>query len=283
MPMYLTNYHTHYSICDGKAGAEEFIRTALDKGFRALGFSSHAPLPFENRWAMIPSNVPRYVEEVRELKKSYAGKIEIYLGLEADYIAGIRGPSDPIYADMGLDYVIGAMHVIRSPADGCCREVDASEETYRAILEEDFEGDIRAFAAEYYRLVGEMAALHRPLIIAHFDLIKKNNPGERYFKETEPWYRRTVENLIPVVKSAGSIVEVNTGGLARKRTTTVYPSPWILRRMNEEGIPVMLNSDAHTPENLDAFYPEAIAAMLDAGYRSARMLLGGKWEEVSIS
>ena len=280
--MYLTNYHTHYSICDGKAEAREFVRVALEKGFKALGFSSHGPLPYENRWTMKPENLPRYLAEVRELKKEFAGRLEIYLGMEADYIEGVQGPSDPFFTNLGLDYIIGAMHIIRDPSNGSCRELDASEETYRIILEEDFKGDIRAFAAEYFRLVGDMTIRHRPEIIGHFDLIKKNNPDERYFKESEAWYRKTVQAVLPAVKASGSIVEVNTGGLARKRTVTVYPSPWILHELRKEEIPVMVNSDAHSPENLDAYYDEAIEAVKDAGYRKLLMLLGGRWQEISI-
>ena len=280
--MILTNYHTHFSICDGRGEAEDYVRAALDRGFAALGFSSHAPLPYPNGWTMKEKDLPRYFAEVGRLREAYRGRIEIYLGLEVDYIPLPDGTSRLSWTGGGLDYTIGSMHIIPGGPEGY-REVDYTEDVYRAILEEDFGGDIRAFAAAYYRSFGELAVRHRPTVLGHFDLIKKNNPVEKYFRENDDWYRRTVEGVIPAVAASGCIVEVNTGGLARGRTSTVYPSPWILRLLREAEVPVMLNSDAHTPENLDARYPEAREIILDAGYREVMTLRADGWKRVPVA
>jgi histidinol-phosphatase (PHP family) len=77
-------------------------------------------------------------------------------------------------------------------------------------------------------------------------------------------------------------VEVNTGGLARGRTSTVYPSPWVLRLLREADIPIMLNSDAHIPENIDAYLDVARGLIKEAGYTKLRVLLGGGWEDAPV-
>ena len=40
-----TNYHTHTTWCDGKDTPEAVVVAAIEKGFYAIGFSSHAMLP----------------------------------------------------------------------------------------------------------------------------------------------------------------------------------------------------------------------------------------------
>ncbi len=44
------NLHTHCRFCDGKDTIEDLVRTAIDKGFDSLGFSSHG-LPI--RWTPV--------------------------------------------------------------------------------------------------------------------------------------------------------------------------------------------------------------------------------------
>ena len=276
----MTNYHTHYSICDGRGEAGDFAEAAAARGFTALGFSSHAPLPYPNSWTMKAEDLPRYLGEIRRLRELWRDRLEIYLGLEVDHLPGPGGRSVLSWNGEGLDYTIGAVHAFRSAA-GRYREVDGPEEMFLDILNVDFGGDPRPFVEEYYRRVADLAVRHRPAILAHFDLIKKNNPDGRHFRESEPWYRRAVEEAVSAVASSGVVVEVNTGGLARGRAS-LYPSPWILRLFRTAGAPVMLNSDAHAPEQLDAFFPEAREAVRDAGYRELRVLRRGGWESVPL-
>ena len=48
----LTNYHSHCSLCDGRAPMEDFVREAVRRGFTSYGISSHAPLPFPAVWTL---------------------------------------------------------------------------------------------------------------------------------------------------------------------------------------------------------------------------------------
>jgi histidinol-phosphatase (PHP family) len=173
--------------------------------------------------------------------------------------------------------------MIKSRQNGLYRELDYTPEIYRAILDEDFGGDVRLFVETFYKYVEELLGFLRPTVLGHLDLIKKNNPGGLYFKESAPWYRGAIERLIPAIKASGAIVEVNTGGLARKKTAEVYPSPWIVRLLQEAQVPIMLNSDAHSPENLDAYYDVGIRVILEAGYDEIMNLHGGSWVGEKIS
>ena len=41
--MIKTSFHTHTTFCDGKNTPEEMVVAAIEKGFVALGFSTHSP------------------------------------------------------------------------------------------------------------------------------------------------------------------------------------------------------------------------------------------------
>ena len=81
----LTNYHSHCSMRDGRAPMEDFVREAVRRGFTSYGISSHAPLPFPAVWTLDRGDVTAYLSEIERLKCSYAGRIELYAGMEIDY------------------------------------------------------------------------------------------------------------------------------------------------------------------------------------------------------
>lgn len=278
----LTNYHTHCRLDDGSGRVEEYAERALALGLDALGFSCHAPLPFPQDWVLSAENLSVYLREIGDLKTRYSKKIEIYLGLEVDFVRGIIGPRDPSLAAHRLDYVIGSVHFVDGAEAGNHYAVDATDEMFREAIEEAFGGDARALVREYYRNLREMVSEQTPDIVGHFDVVKKNNTGGRYFDENERWYHDEVMKTLEVIAASGTIVEVNTGGLARKRTDAPYPSPWIIPECHRLGIPMNVNSDAHSPEHLTHWFDEARELLRDAGYREQLVLLGGKWQMAGL-
>ena len=88
-----TNYHTHTLFCDGRASMETFVRFALSRRFSSLGFSSHAPLPFSTSWTMEWDFMETYLAEFLRLRERYASRIELYVGLEIDYLNDYSCPA----------------------------------------------------------------------------------------------------------------------------------------------------------------------------------------------
>ena len=72
----LTNYHTHCTFCDGKDAAEEVVISALNKGFAALGFSSHGGFASlkETKYKKIDTDA--YRKEVGRLQEKYKKDIQ---------------------------------------------------------------------------------------------------------------------------------------------------------------------------------------------------------------
>jgi histidinol-phosphatase (PHP family) len=278
----LSNYHTHTHFCDGKEPPEEYVKVALSLGFKALGFSAHAPLPFANDWTLTEENLPEYIEEVTLLKKKYKNQIEIFLGLEIDYIEGLMSAIDERYDSLNLDYKIGSVHLLEDLSSKEYFGIDGPDEEFMYLFQNVFDRDIKEMSGEYYRLMAKMVRQGGFDFIGHLDLIKKKNTENHFFREEESWYQNQVIDFLNVVKESGKIIEVNTGGIARGATKEVYPSLWILKYCNELDIPIMLNADAHSPKQLAVYFEKAFDVMREAGYQTRKVLTKGDWIDIEF-
>lgn len=268
--------HSHY--CDGKGSLPEYVDAAKTQIMPVVGFSSHAPVPFDCIWCMQPSRLKDYMLEVRSLQRTTSG-IELYLGLEVDFIPGVISPHD--FASQ-LDYTIGSIHFVNAFGDGRPWEIDGLHTLFLEGLDKIFNGDIRAVIKRYFALTREMVRSAKPDVVGHLDKIKIQNIGGKFFAEDEPWYVEEVERTIEDIASSGAIVEVNTRGLYQKKSTTTYPSPWIIERLHSRRIPVTLSSDAHHVSDITNHFEESASTLIDIGYKQLTILLKGKWQPVSF-
>jgi len=275
--MNYSNYHTHCRFCDGEGEPEQFISKAIQKGFKSIGFSSHAPLPIDEYWVMKQEELESYCNTIKSLKKKYEEIIDVNLGLEIDYNCDAIGDNYKCFNHLGLDYKIGAIHIMFDKISGRHLCFDGPKEDFETIIHEFSEGDIKKVVHSYYALVRAMIKDIKPDIVAHLDVIKKQNKDNMYYNEEESWYRNEVLETLEVAKQYNSIIEVNTGGIARKFLTSMYPSNWILSECKEMGIPIVLSSDAHTPSNIDFYFDEAVKILKKIGYQEQLVLCNGSW------
>ncbi len=269
------SYHTHSHYDDGAGFLKDYVQRAIELNFGALGFSAHAPVPFETDWTLKQEDLSAYLKEAYDLKEEYAKKIQLYVGLEIDYISGMD-----VEIPEGLDYYISSVHHVRTkdrliPVDGPFEMVSEG-------LKDCYNGDGKAYTKDYFSVLKEMINVRKPQLVGHLDLIKKNNRDQMIYKEEDTWYKEEVEKVLETVKKAGSIVEINTGGMSRKYVDTAYPSPWIIKIMKQMDIPVVLNSDAHNPMWLDTEYEQTELLLKKLGYQTQRVLIDGIWQDVAF-
>lgn len=272
-----TNYHTHCRFCDGAGEPREYVEAALARDMKALGFSSHAPVPFPTDWIMKIERLEEYCRTVRALRLEYDGRIDVRLGLEIEYIPGLTGPRNPLFGACGLEYTIGSVHFVDRFEDGEHWSVDSTLEIFERGLSEIFGGDARRAVERYYTLVREMLVEQAPDILGHLDVVKKFNPDNRFFQDSAPWYREAAFETLEAVARSGVILEVNTGQLARKSQTEANPGPWILERARELAVPVTLNSDAHHPDLVAGEFENTAALLLEIGFEKLMVLGRDGW------
>lgn len=277
------NLHTHSEFCDGKGHPSEYLLSAMKKNFHTLGFSSHAPVPFTNNFAIKDEEELRnYCLTIRKLSEEYIDRINVYLALEIDYIEGLHIDFQEIKSKYQLDYTIGSVHLVRNQDRDELWFIDGARvETYDEGLQKIFDGNIKLAVTAYYEQVRKMLVTQKPAILGHFDKIKMHN-NDRYFREDEPWYRNLVMGLLDTIAETGVIAEVNTRGIYKKRSKDLYPGVWILKEMKRRNLPVTLSADAHHPDEIDGYYPETIEILKEIGYRAVVCFEKGSWKEIGM-
>jgi histidinol-phosphatase (PHP family) len=282
------NYHTHCEFCDGRASAADMAAAAAAAGYRILGFSSHCPLPFPSEGNMELSRLGEYKAEIRRLGREWSGRgLEVLVGLEIDWIPGICSPRDEVFARAGLDYSIGSIHYVelpgsgRFPVDYDLPRVEKSLAAYEGL------DPGRAMYEAYYRRLSELIESGGFDILAHFDLVKKNNGAGAdgrglLFDEASPAYRDAALGAARLLRGRDIVAEINVGGMSRGKVKEPYPSLPILRELRSVGVRITFSADAHAPSHLGAHLGAARELARAAGYDSVAVLTKGAWKEVGI-
>lgn len=272
----LTNYHTHNSYCDGDGTISEMVQAALDAGLAGVGISSHSPVPFDTYYVLRLDELDVYRNDILQAQREYAGRIPVALGMELDYIPAYESFLREHITPLGLDYLIGSVHYVDQTAAGDPWLIDHTAEDFAYGVEQYWRGDVRGLITRYYAILRDAARFPGVAIMGHIDRIKKWNTDERYFSEREPWYVAAIEETLQAFQRAGVIVELNTA-YGKKPIDQCYPSPWILRRCIELGIPLQINSDAHNPRQIAGSYGEAVALLRELGCHEVMALEDGRW------
>lgn len=274
--MNLTNYHSHCTFCDGKAPMEEFVKSAIQAGFTAYGVSSHAPLPFATRWTLKQEKVPDYLAELSLLKKKYAGQIELYAGMEIDYLNDQQNPAIPYFQELPLDYRIGSVHLIYTE-EGEIIDTDTNPENFKALLDKHFHGDLQPMVSRYFEASMRMVELGGFDFIGHADKISFNANQCQEGATEQPWYKKKREELFAMIAAKGMMMEINTKAFLKRGC--FFPAREHFSLIHELGIPVVVNSDAHLPGLVNAGRLEALKTLKEAGFDSVCELSEGKWKE----
>lgn len=230
----LANYHTHTWRCNHASGTEEsYVEAALDRGMKVLGFSDHTPYFFPGDYysgfRMRPEQLADYCATVLALRKKYAGKIEIPLGLELEYYPAFLPQLLPFLRDHGVEYLLLGQHFVGNEITD--------------IGNHDHYSGTPTFSEEILRRYCHqtMDAMQTGLFtyFAHPDLL--------FFTGSEETYRRYMSEICREAKSCGIPLEMNLLGIREGRN---YPNPLFWELAAEAGCEVILGCDAHAPEHL---------------------------------
>ncbi len=244
--------------CGHAGGSDEaYVEAAIARGLAAIAVTDHLPfywLPREAHdptLAMEPEELPRYVEAVLALKERYRGRIEVLLGIEADFVEGHEEELERELARFPYDVVLGSEHWL----DGWWVDAPSSVPRYR-----EGQTEVDGIWARYAGAA--LAAARSGLfdVLAHLDLPKKFG-----FRPSEPFAGREDE-IVDAVAASGCAVELSSAG-RRKPVGEDYPAPALLRRLVARGVPVVLSSDAHAPAEVGFAFAELAAEAAAAGAR----------------
>lgn len=226
----IANYHTHTWRCRHAYGTEEeYVQAALRSGLQVLGFSDHTPYWFEedyySTFRMFPEQLRDYVDTILQLKKQYAGRIEIPLGLETEYYPKTFPTLMEHLNEHPIEYMILGQHYI-------------GEEIGEAYLAKLQTGD-PAVLEQYCNQT--IDALYTGVFscFAHPDILG--------FLGDPKDYKAQMRRLCRAAKACDIPLEINLQGLRRGRH---YPNPLFWEIAAEEGCKIVIGCDAHKVEDI---------------------------------
>ena len=275
-----SNFHSHCTFCDGRSHPEDFIKFAISNNFRAYGFSSHSPLPFETFWNMSKGDMPEYIAEINRLKDKYSGIIEIYLGMEVDYLDLTYNASIPYFQSLPLDYRISSIHFVPwtlplLEENMVC--IDGAYKDFEEGINKHFGGSIRRITEAFFESSIQMVEAGGFDIVGHIDKIYMNGSRHPDFDLYAGWYQKPFLKLLDLIAQKGLIIEVNTKN--KMRTGQTFPHIESYKELKKRNIPVIVNSDCHFPDLVNDGRETTLALLKNAGFQTTRELVNGKWQE----
>jgi histidinol-phosphatase (PHP family) len=195
----------------------------------------------------------RYLDDIDlaafQRARELSPDVELRLGIEVDFVPGTEEQMERVATGLPYDYIIGSVHRVEG------------EEVDRASDQEIYERwDTYDLYDAYYANVRKAALSGRFDVLGHPDLIKIF----RHFPDRD--ITNMLEETADAVAESGVVVDVNAAGL-RKPVGEVYPSRRFLEMFHRRGVPIILSSDAHAPEEVAAGYDRSLKLVHDVGYR----------------
>ncbi len=237
----MIDYHLHVVAHGDRPMTVEnilaYCEVAHERGIRQMGITEHDRYLDDIDLAAF--------QEARELSQD----VELRLGIEVDFVPGREEEMDFFASALPYDYVIGSVHRVGD------EEVDHPD--HQDIYEK---WEIYDLYRAYYENVRAAALSGRFEVLGHPDLIKifRRFPDE----DITPMLEETAD----AVAESGIVVDVNSAGL-RKPVGEIYPSRDFLEMFYRRGVPIILSSDAHAPDQVAAGYGRLLRLVHDVGYR----------------
>jgi histidinol-phosphatase (PHP family) len=213
-----------------------YCEVARERGILQMGITEH----------------DRYLDDIdvaafQEAREKTA--VELRLGIEIDFVPGKEERMDLDSSALPYDYVIGSVHRVEG------EEVDRA--TDQTVYER---WDTYDLYDAYYANVRKAALSGRFEVLGHPDLIKIF----RRFPDRD--ITGMMEETADAVAASGIVVDVNAAGL-RKPVGDIYPSRKFLEMFHRRGVPIVLSSDAHAPDQVGMGYEKSLPLVRDVGYR----------------
>ena len=264
----IIDLHTHHQRC-GHARGElvDYVRPAIDRGVDTLGLSDHAPLLIGADEEPAPGmHMPRsafggYLDEAATLRARMRDRIEILVGVEADYLPGTEEAYRALLADPRIDFVLGSVHYF----DG-----------FHVYDRRRWNGvtDVDAVHVRYHQLVRAAARTGLFDVMAHIDAVKGR--GQRASRAIVGEWDETVR----VLADTGVAVEINASGY--RKCGEAFPSWEAVERLHAAGVPLTYGSDAHDPSEVLHAWADVHAGLLARGVTELAVVRGRRREMVAI-
>ncbi|MEG6615804.1 histidinol-phosphatase [Peptococcaceae bacterium 1198_IL3148] len=262
----LTDYHIHvekgpYTV----EWLQKFYHQVQRLGIGDWGISEHAyrfketRAIFYNQWVG-QRQTERMQDYLTMINSARKHGINVKFGIEVDYFPGKEKEIAAFINNYPFDYVIGSVHWID----------DWGFDLTEMIAEWDKRKVESVWQAYFDRIVC-LAESKLFDIAGHLDLAKIYN----YVPDNQEFLHRQYQRVAKALAQNNLCIEISTAGL-RKPVREIYPHPQLLQVCQQQKIPIVINSDAHCPEDVGASYNQALALARQVGYTEIQVFTARK-------
>ena len=265
-PMRIDLYetHIHTPLCKHAVGEpEEYAQVAWERGLHGLMVTCHNPMPndFASHVRMASQELDEYVDMVARAREAWSGRVDVRLGIEADYFPGYEKSVEKQLTEIDYEYVLGSIHP----------QVSDFQKRYG-------EAEPIEFQRFYFELLAQSAETRLFDCLGHPDVVKIVKPAA--------WdpdlIMDDVLRALDRIARTDTAMELNTSGV-NKPLPEMNPFPAMLAEMRKRDIPVVIGSDAHAPERVGDLFEEALFLAEEAGYERVSYFLHRERHEISVA
>lgn len=253
--------HMHTPFCRHACGEPTaYAEVAEERGLKGIVITCHTPLRNDPDIGirMRCDELADYVAAVKATAEQWAGRLDVLLGLESDFVAGQEAFTAEIHQRADFDFILGSVH----PQDA---------------QNQHFTSDILKYQRRYFAVLADAAETGLFDALSHPDLIKIFFP--------DLWNPETVmddvKRALDRIERTGIAMEFNTSGLL-KPYPEMHPNPLMLKEMHKRSIPVVLGSDSHEPKRVGADFDKALKLLKETGYQTICYFKKRKRFEIGI-
>jgi len=241
----------------------EYAAQAEKRGLRGLIVTCHNPMPdgFSSHVRMREDQFDEYVNLVETTRAEWEGRIDVRLGIEADYFEGQESYVEKQLQSADFQFVLGSVHP----------QIAEWRHTY-------WQDDLVEVQRTYFRHLAQSAETGLFDSLAHPDLIK-NFTSESWDLDV---IMPDVCDALDRIAATGVAMELNTSGV-NKTISEMNPNPTMLREMRSRDIPVTIGADAHQIERVADGYEAALALLQECGYSEVNVFLNRKRHPLAIT
>jgi len=256
--------HMHTPLCKHARGnPEAYAAVAEQVGLKGIIFSCHNPGPkgWSTNVRMSLNELGAYIKMVERARQKWDGRVDIRLGLESDYIPGMEPFLEKLHASAPFHYILGSVH--------------PQLKYYKDAF---YDGNIHHYQTTYFENLARSAESGLFDCLAHPDLVKN------LFPRKWDWISlmEDIQDALDRIAKTGIAMEVNTSGNI-KRLKEIHPMPVMLVEMKKRNIPVVLGSDAHSPERVGADFLTALDLLEASGYKKVSYFLNRQRVDIPIT
>ena len=258
------NYHTHTYRCNHAEGdVDDYAKKASGLGMTKLGISEHAYVPGgeDNPFLINRRDIPEYMNACREADGKYGG-LKVFCGVECDY-----DPSDESFfrefylGELGMDYLAGSVH-----------EWKGREDVMNCFSNRHFGAkELRIYTDLYVKMIESRIFT----FCAHPDLYGRPVGIGEDAKNWDANAAGAAKEILEAAEANGSVLEINVSGVWKAVTkgypVIIYPRREFWEMAADYDIRVIVNTDAHSLERLDAHVQYGLDLVSEFGLRRVEL------------